>query len=197
MFFVYYIIDMIAIFRHGETIANKEGYLQGWTDSPLTDLGIEQATKTADHFFDNHPWSDLLNYHLYSSTSGRSVDSAKPLVDRIPFITMTTADSLKERNYGDMEKRKIKTFASSYNQSFINGESLADVYERVSLFLDRNQVRQDDPTKLVVFHVHGNVSKILRGILLRIPSSIWLEWEHDFLCYYVIQGNHCQEIKCE
>ena len=31
------------IIRHGETVFNRKGRIQGWCDSPLTDLGVSQA----------------------------------------------------------------------------------------------------------------------------------------------------------
>lgn len=34
---------IINYYRHGETVWNKEGRLQGWLDSELTIKGIEQA----------------------------------------------------------------------------------------------------------------------------------------------------------
>ena len=36
---------IIKLYRHGETMWNKEGRLQGWLDSPLTEYGKLQAKK--------------------------------------------------------------------------------------------------------------------------------------------------------
>lgn len=30
------------IIRHGETVFNRKGRIQGWCDSPLTDLGVSR-----------------------------------------------------------------------------------------------------------------------------------------------------------
>lgn len=36
----------IYIIRHGETVANAEGRMQGWTNGELTELGIKLAEVT-------------------------------------------------------------------------------------------------------------------------------------------------------
>jgi len=38
---------MIILARHGQTLWNKEKRLQGWLNSPLSDLGIAQAKNVA------------------------------------------------------------------------------------------------------------------------------------------------------
>ena len=35
----------LYLVRHGETLFNVKGLIQGWCDSPLTDLGWEQARR--------------------------------------------------------------------------------------------------------------------------------------------------------
>ena len=43
------------IIRHGETMFNVKGRIQGWCDSPLTDLGVSQA-KELGKALKNHPF---------------------------------------------------------------------------------------------------------------------------------------------
>lgn len=43
----------LYLMRHGQTFFNQEGLVQGVCDSPLTDLGIEQA-KQARAFFEKN-----------------------------------------------------------------------------------------------------------------------------------------------
>ena len=43
------------IIRHGETVFNRKGRIQGWCDSPLTDLGVSQAKQLG---------KELKNVHL-------------------------------------------------------------------------------------------------------------------------------------
>ena len=56
--------------RHGETLFNVLGRMQGWCDSPLTERGIRQAEMAHDSLL-----SVPLN-RAFSSTSERCVDTA-------------------------------------------------------------------------------------------------------------------------
>ena len=42
----------------GETLFNTQGRVQGACDSPLTDLGIQQALLVKDYFNENSIWFD-------------------------------------------------------------------------------------------------------------------------------------------
>lgn len=42
----------LYLMRHGQTLFNKRRKVQGWCDSPLTELGIKQAEAAANYFND-------------------------------------------------------------------------------------------------------------------------------------------------
>lgn len=85
----------LFLVRHGQTLFNLRGKTQGWCDSPLTDLGIEQAKITRGFFEDNNIKID----EVYSSTSERAVDTASIISD----LPIKTLKGLKEWNFGKME----------------------------------------------------------------------------------------------
>ena len=60
--------------RHGETLFNRKGRIQGVCDSPLTDIGIEQAKKTAEALEDQ-PFD-----RIFVSSSGRAKETAAYLL---------------------------------------------------------------------------------------------------------------------
>ena len=35
----------LYLVRHGQTLFNRKKMISGWTDSPLTELGLEQALR--------------------------------------------------------------------------------------------------------------------------------------------------------
>lgn len=43
----------LYLMRHGQTLFNLQHKIQGWCDSPLTELGIKQA-KVAGKWFKDH-----------------------------------------------------------------------------------------------------------------------------------------------
>ena len=61
----------LYLMRHGQTLFNVEHKIQGWCDSPLTELGIKQAEIAARYFDDNKITFD----HCYASTSERACDT--------------------------------------------------------------------------------------------------------------------------
>ena len=46
--------QILYLMRHVQTVFNLKGKIQGASDSPLTDHGIEQAQAAARYFENNH-----------------------------------------------------------------------------------------------------------------------------------------------
>ena len=86
----------LILIRHGQTLFNQLGLVQGWSDSPLTELGIQQAQKAAK-ILEN----EKIDY-AYSSTSERAYDTcAIALGNR--NLTITKDKRIKEFNFGIFE----------------------------------------------------------------------------------------------
>lgn len=49
---------IVYLMRHGQTLFNELKKVQGWCDSPLTELGKEQARQARQYF--NHKVSSLV-----------------------------------------------------------------------------------------------------------------------------------------
>lgn len=81
--------------RHGETLFNSLKRKQGWCDSPLTELGIYQATVAKKWFIDNGVKFDF----AYSSTSERARDTLEIVTD-MPY---KAKKNLKEWYFGTWE----------------------------------------------------------------------------------------------
>ena len=68
--------------RHGETEFNVRKKIQGWCDSPLTEIGIQQAKIAGTYFSNNQIEID----HAYSSTSERASDTLEIVTDnQMPY----------------------------------------------------------------------------------------------------------------
>lgn len=86
----------LYLVRHGETLFNQRSVVQGWTDSPLTPLGREQAAHMSREL------SSLAFNAAYSSISERAIDTAEAIVgDR--DLTVVYDRGLKELNFGIYE----------------------------------------------------------------------------------------------
>lgn len=86
---------ILYLMRHGQTLFNVRRKIQGWCDSPLTELGIKQAQIAGKYFKDNN----IIFDHAYSSTSERACDTLEQITD-MPYKRLK---GLKEWNFGVFE----------------------------------------------------------------------------------------------
>lgn len=85
------------IARHGETIFNERGIMQGWCDGPLTEEGQAQAISLGKGL-EGIPFAAV-----YSSTSERAMDTANSVIATHPGLELQTSKNLREMNYGKLE----------------------------------------------------------------------------------------------
>lgn len=133
----------LYLMRHGQTLFNQLGKIQGACDSPLTELGIAQAQQAQIYFQENQ----IVFESIYASTQERAVDTAK-IVARTEEIRMLKG--LKEWNFGMFEGEserlnpKRKPGETSYGDFFVlyGGESADQVqnrmYETISQLMDNS-----------------------------------------------------------
>ncbi|MBQ3825401.1 MAG: histidine phosphatase family protein, partial [Spirochaetaceae bacterium] len=87
----------LYLMRHGQTLFNSLKMIQGWCDSPLTELGVQQAKAAADYFSKNGITFD----HAYSSTSERACDTLEIVTGGT--MRYERLKGLKEWNFGRFE----------------------------------------------------------------------------------------------
>lgn len=123
----------LYLMRHGQTFFNQEGGLvQGVCDSPLTDLGIEQAEQTRDFFEKN----GIEFGGIYSSTQERASDTLEIVTGRTDH---THLKGVKEWNFGLFEAQperlqpKFRAGAVSFEDLYVpyGGENVIQVGERM------------------------------------------------------------------
>ena len=86
----------LYLMRHGETLFNQLGLIQGWCDSPLTTTGTEQAKPAYDYFETN----SISFVDLLWSTAERCSDTLEIVSERKDYARLK---GLKEFNFGRME----------------------------------------------------------------------------------------------
>lgn len=89
-------MSKLYMMRHGQTLFNVLKRKQGWCDSPLTELGIEQAKGAGAWIAEQGIEFD----HVYSSTSERCCDTTELVV---PGQAYERVKGLKEWNFGKFE----------------------------------------------------------------------------------------------
>ncbi len=134
----------IYFIRHGETKWNTIGKIQGWKDSRLTDLGINQANKAAEYL--NKYESTNIDI-IYSSDLSRAYDTAEIINNKLK-LDIIESELLRENSFGIWEgktKEDILEFDSKGYENWLripeessieDGETLDELRKRVKKFLD-------------------------------------------------------------
>ena len=117
--------------RHGETLFNHLGRMQGSCDSPLTERGIAQAHETADQLKDI--WFD----RIYSSPSERAWNTAD-IIAKDREVQPVLLSGLHEMSFGRLDgarhtthEEEIRRCQESLDYSSAGGESPAMMEARI------------------------------------------------------------------
>ena len=162
---------MIYLLRHGETLWNVEGRLQGQGDSPLTLRGIEQARRNARRLAEICP--DHAGYRLIASPLARTWQTATILAETLGLERdgIALEPRLMEHGFGAWEGLTMAELAArpdglwqardADKWDFVvpGGESYATVAARASAWL----AEQAADARLIVVS-HGLIGRILRGL---------------------------------
>ena len=87
---------MIYLIRHGQTAMNRTKVLQGRSDVPLNEAGVEEARAAGDWF----KTQNIVFNRVYSSPLRRAVQTAKQIAG---YLDIRTDERLTEMDYGPFE----------------------------------------------------------------------------------------------
>jgi probable phosphoglycerate mutase len=155
----------LYVVRHGETLENATGIIQGHDPGALTLLGIEQAKLLALRL------KDLKFDAIYTSDLGRASDTTRHIA-QFHDAPIHHTDLLRERGAGIFQggpKEKLYEAENSSGLPLIEyvppgGESFKDLHKRASLFLSKLLSLYSKETLLLV--AHGGWNRMLLGIAL-------------------------------
>jgi len=152
----------LYITRHGETLENIKGILQGHSEGTLSERGIQQAKKLARRLVDEP--IDI----IYSSDLGRAAHTTNAIMEGKPGVPVIYTPELRERNLGEFQGRTreecgwLKQPGKKYPEPE-TGEKTTDVYKRAEKFYRYLLIKHVNDTVLLVSH--GFTGKILTGII--------------------------------
>lgn len=173
----------IYITRHGETLWNTEGRMQGWNNSPLTELGILQAQWLKDRM------KDYKIDVIYTSPSGRAFDTANIIKDN-RNINILEHEGLKEIKLGEFEGLNQQEIKNLYEEQYFNywnkpelykpigdGETFDSMIERVNIGLDDIINKHIGENILIVTHTLP-----IKAMLLKLSNKPVCElWNSPFI----------------
>lgn len=135
--------------RHGQTLFNVLRRKQGWCDSPLTEVGIEQARAAGAYLRERGITFD----HVYSSTSERCCDTTELVV---PGQSYKRVKGLKEWNFGKFEgvSEDLNPPGPPYGDFFVQygGEAEMDFRARLVSTVTDLMRRPNHESVLMVSH---------------------------------------------
>jgi len=160
----------LILTRHGLTIENTEGRVQGQLHGTLNEKGIEQAQKLGQHFKEE-PFNII-----YSSDLKRAVDTAKEIHKHHPTVPIVFTEKLRERDFGllaGLTKEEFDFYKSGpFPTEFIDDpknsekykiETIEETLNRAKEFIDEIYEKHKEDTVVIVSHgnfVRALISKI-------------------------------------
>ena len=195
----------IYLIRHGQTTWNRAGRLQGQADSPLTLLGTQQVEAIGKKL------KEIIGtkkYSVWSSPLGRTKQTTSIICDETNFnyenvvfdkrlveITLGDRDGYKSWKalFEDFPKDMARREKDPWNFSHPNGESSQMVWERVRPFIEK--IANLEGIHVVV--THGVVSKIIRGMYLKLSPEEIFSLDRPQNAFHRLQNGKVEKIEVE
>ena len=184
----------LYLMRHGQTLFNQRKKIQGWSDSPLTELGRKQPLYAKKYFEEN----EIIFDHAYSSTQERASDTLELTVD-MPYERLK---GIKEMNFGIYEGESEDLHPSrnpeqrSFQDEYVKygGEAMKDVQARVSDTLTQIMERDNHKNVLAVSHAAACYFFTLKWFPevssehIKFTNCCILKWEYQDGVFTFIDG---------
>jgi broad specificity phosphatase PhoE len=166
----------LLLVRHGESVGNLEGRMQGHQDRGLTEQGSEQARRLGDWFRDQGIVWDA----AYCSPLGRARETARIVTARCGLPEALPKPDLMEIGAGSLEGLTRDEMAERH-PSFLNrgvehlgdfaefgGESYDQVQQRVERLLDELIERHRAAEERALLVGHGGINfQLLKRLICR------------------------------
>ncbi len=148
------------LMRHGQSEANAEDRFCGRHDSPLTDLGKQQAEATAENLRKEN--FDI----ILTSTLSRAKETGE-IVGKKLGIKVESHEIFIERDFGDFEYMKKSEVVAKYpgtkldrQETVPGGESISDVDKRVEEMIEF--LRANYLGKKILLVSHNGIVRVMR-----------------------------------
>ncbi|MDD5750193.1 MAG: 2,3-bisphosphoglycerate-dependent phosphoglycerate mutase [Candidatus Pacebacteria bacterium] len=171
----------IVLLRHGESVWNRDNMFAGWVDVELSDRGVRQAKEAAvilkkeGFLFDT----------AFASILKRAVHTLEIVLKEMNLsdVVIIEDERLNERHYGSLQgvnkkeavrkfgEEQVRKWRRGYEDRPPEGESLADVVERVELCWQEKIIPAIREGKSILISAHGNSLRALVKILDRLSGS--------------------------
>lgn len=192
---------MIVLVRHGETFWNREGRIQGHTESDLTPLGVRQAQAMAAAVGHLVRRDGGDGWRLVSSPIGRARRTAES-VAATTGLPIEIDARLAEISCGDWEGRLRADIAHHHPEVFATrewffgapgGETFEDVTARAVDWLGS---LPPEPKRRVIAVSHGVWGRLLRGAYVGLGRQETLDQDVPQDAVYELRGGRLERHAC-
>ena len=185
---------MLYLVRHGQTRWNTEARFQGQFDSPLTDLGHNQATRIG-RALAAEIGTRAEPIRAYVSPLGRTRATAKLIGLSLP-MSIVEEPKLMEVHFGDWEgltrEDILSRFGSDPALRPIDWQFQAPGGETLDVVLDRVSdwyAKIETPAVIVT---HGIISRLVRGLYAKLGHEEMLALPVSQDGYFRLDGGHVE-----
>lgn len=169
----------IFLIRHGQSLGNASGTVQGHSCQGLSPLGFNQSEALSETL------KDLEISSIYSSDIGRALQTAKPTIDKLGLEVKIDPD-LREAEFGIWEgmtyqgvKEKFpKEYNAWYEDYFIRPhwfESYNSHFNRIKSAIEKILSAEKSNSKVLVF-THGGSIKTQLGFFKKFSGKELVEF---------------------
>ena len=164
----------IWLTRHGQTDLNKDRRMQGRSDIPLNETGLNQAKTVRAQIAEQYP--DLVFDAVYASPLERAVVTGS-IIGNVPEEDVIRDDRIIEADFGRYEKKKYYLLGPRMTLYWAcpeifpappTVETTAEMVARACSFL--NDLREKDYENVLIA-CHGGIIRVLRGCLENRPRG--------------------------
>jgi 2,3-bisphosphoglycerate-dependent phosphoglycerate mutase len=159
----------LIVARHHESEWNKLGKWTGVHDSHLDDYGFEKSIDMG------YLIKDMEIDHVFTSALIRTIETCSCILNvcRCTEVPTERAEALNERDYGDytgknkwdmealLGEEEFTKLRRSWDYPLPNGESLAEVYNRVVPYFLDTVLPKINEEKTILIVAHGNSLRTL------------------------------------
>ncbi len=176
-------VTRIYLVRHAEAEGNASEFFQGCTQTHLTEKGKNQLAYLAERF------SDIPLDAVYTSPYLRAKQTADA-INRYHNLPIYEDSALHEINGGDWEGKPWAILPAAYPEEYAlwtgemwrfhapNGESMADVYQRMTDAVSRIAREHQGQTVAIVSHgcaIRNFLSFAEFGVAARLADVGWAD----------------------
>lgn len=162
----------VYLVRHGKTVFNMTGRLQGWSDSPLTAEGRAVALQLGCALRKKVAFSAA-----FSSNSPRALDTAGLILSQmgLAHLPVTVIEEMREYCFGGFEGERLDNIHEiiSRHRGYASTDAWLEAYRNASSHVLAQSVSELDPLGLAETEeaFHARLQQGLKRLVSLAPES--------------------------